>query len=968
MAAATSRTAQQVLTAVRKVLAGHTRADERKRADAFLQTFQRTPEAIPVSLALLAQSDDVLKEHEHLFVINTIYRALCSRGSRDHPRFKSDASVGAAELLRPCFAQLCTHIHGSITNHTSSLIASQYACCVAVCMLSTTEGDVLTTLSALSSTVSLPSIAVDMAVITLLQLLPEEIQNKRLLLRKDHRESWVASVKTESPQVLHTLEGCWASQVARRPNTLCAFHARLEERILETFGAWIVHGKLAPNAIASSSLLAAACDVAAKMAPESDRILDVLQDIVGTCVDASFAPLLSPLLAFSTRLGSHALETAHDLRPDLLVAIAATVASVGEQALACGLLSPSGTAMPQSFLDMLLAFSSVHETDALTKVFDFWVAFRAHMVGDGSDAACTWDATYIPTVLRHVVASTSLERTSDPSGDEFVQHRKEMRAVLRLLSQASPDAFLHELLRAIFTAYETLTPPSAPSVALPIEAALHALSALTKCIPDSDETYMPRLLHLLSALASPARTLHARALLRTITVFLSVVPTWIRAHPASLPCVHDMLTLALSCAEDDPLCAMRNAEDHIGAVALLKLATTCAPQLHLAADRDWLECMRNVYRANLQPTPLLSDKSLRLVLEAYARVLMGATQAAYQASSVTYYEAGTPHVLSLANFMCEHLVAALPHAATDEAAQTVVSLVLGHFTTLASALLRERSSSADHPLLTVLQTHWAPVFQPLLTCHAVQTSVMELLETLFKSLERDAAPLATAVVPLLVHAYSATRHRCVIDTLQASLRCASPSSPLSGLLQDAVLRIVQDTAPTALAPDGADRLDGVCGLVVAFGIHEPKMLEAAGVLPPLLALLLEALVAGPYHVLAVLKVLNALWLWRSDAMAPLHLYVTSVLSVDVAIAIFRQLLRAPAPTTDAVAQCLLNARRAFPAETLRSIATSAVHDPVFANVSHQTQRDMLEAYASVDPKTATPRKLGRFVKLFQPKH
>ncbi|KDO28151.1 hypothetical protein SPRG_06198 [Saprolegnia parasitica CBS 223.65] len=967
MAAATSRTAQQVLTAVRKVLAGHTSADERKRADAFLQTFQRTPEAIPVSMALLSQSDDdVLKEHEHLFLVNTIYRALCSRGSRDHPRFKSDASIGASELLRPCFAQLCTHIHGSIANHTSSLIASQYACCVAVSILSTTEGDVLTTLSALSSGVSMPSIAVDMAVITLLQLLPEEIQNKRLLLRKDHRESWVASIKTESPQVLHTLQGCWSAQVARRPNTLCAFHARLEERILETFGAWVVHGALAPDMIAASSLLAAACDVAAKMAPESDRILDVLQDIVATCVDASFAPLLSPLLAFSTRLGSQAFENAHDLRPDLLIAIASTVASVGEQALVCGLLTPLDP-MPTTFLDMLLALATLHETEALTKVFDFWVAFRARMVADGSDAACAWDAKYIPSVLRHVVASTSLETAADE--DELVQHRKEMRAVLRLLSQASPDAFLHELLGAIFAAYETLTPTSAPSVALQIEAALHALSALTKCIPDSDETYMPRLLHVLYALASPDRTLHARALLRTITVFLSVVPTWIRAHPASLPYVHGILTSALACAEDDPICAMRNAEDHIGAVALLKLATKCAPQLLLdAADLDWLACMRNVYRANLQPTPFLSDKSLRLVLEAYARVLIGATEAAYQASDVSYYVQGAPHVLSLANFMCEHLVAALPHAANDEAAHAVVSLVLGHLSTLASALLRERTSRSGHPLLAVLQTHWAAVFQPLLACHVVQTSVMELFETLFKSLERDAAPLATATVPLLVASFSATRHRCVIDTLQATLRCASPSSTLSGLLQDAVLRIVRDTAPSALASDGADRLDGVCGLVVAFGIHEPTLLEAAGVLPPLLALLLEALAAGPYHVLAVLKVLNALWLWRSDALAPLHMYVTSVLSVEMATAIFRQLLRAPASTTDAVAQCLLNARRSFPAETLRGIATSAVHDQVFAHVSQQTQRDMLETYASADPKIATPRKLGRFVKLFSFKH
>ncbi|OQR85986.1 hypothetical protein ACHHYP_11112 [Achlya hypogyna] len=953
-----SRTALQVLSAIRKVLAGHTDPEERRRADAFLQTFQRTTDVLPVCMGLL-QSEG-LESHEHLFLVNTLYRALCSRGSRDHPRFKGvDTTVGATELLGPCFQRLCQHVDASISLNSSFLIASQYACCVAVCLLATTDGNVLGSLAQL--TAATHASCGDMAVITVLQLLPEEVHNKRMLLRKEHRQLWEASVKAESSAILSTLERCWEAAVAQRANGISALQTKRENRLLQTFGTWVVHGDVPPDAIAASPMMAAAFDTAAKLTPESDLALEVLQDIVYACTTASHAPLLRPLVAFSEALGSHALEHAHDLQPDLLVQIAATAAACGEQALMCGLLVPA--AMPRPFLDVLLGFACVHDTMAAAKALDFWVAFRSAMAAAPGDEARHWDLAYVPAVLRHVVASTALDRCRDPNHDDVVQHRKDMRNAVRLLTQAAPqyqDELVQDLVCTIFTEFGDLGAGAADAhvaTCYSIEAALHALSALTKSIPDADDTFMPRLLAGLAALASPVHEFAARALLRTITVFLSVIPGWIEHHPPALPWVHGILLKALACPEDAALCTMRNAEDHIGAVALLKLATKCAPVLR-ASDLDWAGTMLAVYRANLQPAPVLSDKSLHLVLEAFACVAIGGL--------ADYYSAAAPVVAPLTALMCDTLATAFAHRAHDEALHVLV-LVLGHLTTLTQALPATASSS-PHPMLGVLERHWGALFQPLLGCAEVQPAVNAFFAAVYRTLGPEAASVAMAVVPHLAAAYGATRSEGVVRVLQATLPCATESPALQSAILAALELVVLDNTRHALASDAAAaRVESVGACVVAYGDYAPLLLAQSSVVPTMLAIVLQALATGPAQVLAVLPVVNALWAWRSAA-GPLQASVSALLTPEATIELLARLISAAATdsaATDATAHALLNARGAFPRDTLLGLVRTAVHADQFATVSDQTKRDIVETLFHTDDKVASSRKVGRFLKHFR---
>ncbi|KAF0698058.1 Aste57867_11306 [Aphanomyces stellatus] len=979
--------AGQVLAAVRRVLAADVSEEDRRRADAFLQSFQKTTDAIPVSLSWLTQENGgAIASHEQLFLVNTIYRALCSRGSKDNVKYqhrKEDApAIPPADLAVSCFHQLCRHIYLAFSHHNTPMnIANQFACCVTVCILGSTDAGILHTLDHLSaheraaasssSDASSMHYCIEMAVILVLQLVPEEIQNKRLLLRGDHRGLWDASVKAESTAVLTALERCWRALHGHDlPRSL---HDKMELAIFQSFGTWVEHGALPPPRVAQSPLLQACLDhsLLLDLAPRIDVVFEVVRDVVHVCVDAAHEPLVHVLLAYAaTHLGPRVLHAmASD---DVLLQAASTIADVGQQAIACGVFhAPSSSDAPRvaSFLDVLLAFTAHPAIDVASKTLDFWVALRDAVASVPVDAA-TYDPT-IQRVVHQLLLHTEYTREDDVHSDEFTQYRKDIRTVLRALTQPSlayQHQFISDLVRYLGDEFNhdvaRLTK---------LEVYLHALSAMAKAIPDSEDTFVFQLLEHMAATATaiPALDFAARAYLRTATVFLSVVTTWVAAHAArSLPLVYAILSKCFECTEDDAVCPMRVAEDHIGAVALLKMSTSCAASMSTGGGLDWLRAMQAIYRANISGGPsTMTDKSLGLVLEAYAAVAA--------VPHDNYYEAATPAIVELCGIVFEYIEVVYPECHTSDAAQTHLVCALGHLGTLAAALPPLPSATGGgrhpttHPMLHVLQLNWSTL--QLLFGHAsplIQAKVSVVLSTLFRAVGSEAAPLALVAIPMFLEAFEATPLRCYLDGVASTLDCTSADTPDVNRLLTLTLAHVAQLAPqTPLHEDDQSTLAGVLDFITVGGARRPHLLADAHCFEFFFHFATETLGAGCMNP-SLFRFFQATWGWcNAPTTNPLHASVTAYL-VPRMVSILQHLvfaaIRLP-PTAESasadIAETLMAASRAFDPTHMAQYMHVVLQDPSFPRpgLSLHVKREFVDLMVNTD-KLTTPRKLRRMLK------
>ncbi|OQR83697.1 hypothetical protein THRCLA_10918, partial [Thraustotheca clavata] len=764
-------------------------------------------------------------------------------------------------------------------------------------------------------------------------------------------------IQAESITILNTLEQCWQSQIANRSDGQSHFNTKLEDRILQCFGTWVFHGKLPATAVAQSPLLTAAFDMALKMSLQSSSALEVIQTIVEVCINASFYPMILSLVQFSVHLGTQALEHILDIPSDLLVQIAITVSDCGEQVIVCGLFGNEMTPPLISFLDMLLGFTSIHDIEAMSKVLDFWVKFR--FLSTTTNSCKELDAKYTPQVLRNVILSTAFNKTSHPNEDEFLLHRKEMRTIMRLMTQDAAiyqEQFIYELVTVIF--HETNN--KSTSTLYIIEAALHALSAMAKSIPATEESFMPQLFTILSSLASSERSFAPRAFLRTTTVFISVMQNWIALHPNALPGICHILSKSFECIEDDEICSMRNAEDHIGAVALLKIAVKCPRLLFESKGMNWLGAIESVYQANFQLVAILTDKSLNLVIEAFGFIMM--------LEGSDYYAIAAPHIQHFTDIMCGHLTLAMANF-DHEDARNLMNLVLGHLTTLVLTLRRTKSSHV-HPIITILEAHWGTIFQPLLLCTdpEVLTKVCQLFTAVFHTLEVDAVSVASHVAPILITSYTSSKAACCIDTIAASMVCITGTQclELEDILLNALVGFVEGTSKQP--SNDLSSLRSLMVFAVLCGNQQPNVLIRSNSLGGVLAIAKMALHQGTDSIEAVLPFVSALWLWRAlNSSISLQQYVSHVLNSDEVVQLLQQLvlacIRNGDSIADAISQVLLNTRTGFTSEELTLLFQAMLNG--FPSVSLQTKRDFMTTILHHDDKVATARKIRRYLKQFK---
>lgn len=212
-----------------------------------------------------------------------------------------------------------------------------------------------------------------------------------------------------------------------------------------------------------------------------------------------------------------------------------------------------------------------------------------------------------PAVVRAVTERVLWRGAVDADGgraEELADLRKEVRNGLRAIAAHAWDTALGpEWL--VQLAVQTQTQPWPL-----LEAVVGAASALVRQLfpRDAPETAsQTALLDLLcTAPALPG-------LQRTGVTLLGLLGDWLATHPAWLPRVLDCAVRSLALPETHAVFPMRIYEDHVGAVALLKLAPVCgAPEVAVLAD---------AYRLVVaQPVPCLTRKSARLVLQAVCQV------------------------------------------------------------------------------------------------------------------------------------------------------------------------------------------------------------------------------------------------------------------------------------------------------------------------------------------------------------
>ncbi|RHY62712.1 hypothetical protein DYB38_002630 [Aphanomyces astaci] len=980
----------QVLAAVRRVLSADASEDDRRRADAFLQSYQKAADAIPIALMWLTQVHSHVEAHAQLFLVNAIYRAICSRGSKDMAKYQhrkeATPAISPAQLVVSCFHQLCRHIHESFSQASTPMnVANQFACCVTVCILGSTDAGVLPTLDALAgqeranTTTTNASMlyCIEMAVILVLQLVPEEIHNKRLLLRIDHRTSWESVVQTESVSVLTAVETCWRALHSHGlPKPL---HDKMERAIFQAFATWVEHGRLPPAAVANSMLLSAVLEQSSQQLRNDSHhdielLVEVIRDVTQVCVDVAHQPLVHVLLRYAIHVGPHVLQLGSHLPTDLLLQVASLLADIGQQALVCQVLD--ATASETSlFLDVLLAFTAHANVDVAVKTVEFWADLRAWIAINPS-ASAKLDP-YVHQVLHVLLQSTEYARLTDHASDDFYQYRKDMRTVFRSLTQPAlhyQHHFVQELTTLLFEEFARNTIGLSK-----LEMYLHALSAMAKIIPDSDEMFVFRILDNLACLCtSSSLDVVLKSLLRTTAVFLSVLHTWTAQHPAALPVIYVILSKCFECPEDDSICPMRVAEDHIGAVALVKMSSRCANLMaSSSSELHWLHAMKAVYCANLHVAPKMTDKSLGLVLEAYAAV------AAVPPDN--YYDTATPAVVDLCGVMFDEMETLVPQS--HDHARKSLMLVLGHLQTLVASLpppLAPHSSRGTHPMLHVFQLNWSTLH--LIFTHTqslpIQSKVSVVFSTLFRHVGVDAASLALSVIPMFMDAYDATGCRGFLDAVASTLHCASnETADLNRLLVLTFSHVASRASQLSLADD--DLVAGVFDFVIIGGTSAPWLFGRAACFEFFFAFAIEALSLGCANP-SLFRFFQASWQWAHLAAASsssnkaiihpptsFHHDVWSYV-VPRMPSFFQRLFAATTrlgptafldDTMDAVAETFLYAGRAFEPVQLELWTTQVLtSDAAFPKpgVAITVKNEFVELMRQ--PHVATARKLRRLLK------
>ncbi|GLD91728.1 hypothetical protein PINS_up000261 [Pythium insidiosum] len=714
-----------------------------------------------------------------------------------------------------------------------------------------------------------PCHVTNFAILLTLKVIPEEVENKRVKFTKTKRLECELLVQRAAPHVVQQVLPSIAATIDANEES----QGRLRGLLLQCLASWVEFGNVSSSLLLESGLLSRAFHET-MVPPFSEDAFVVIREVVRVCKSDSHVPLMIVVMKEFVNLGRRVHEmlvTAPQNVAFCLKNCATAISECGQAFITYFVdyaLDSDSRALVFELLETILSFTAINDMETSNETMDFWVDFRAYISGKHEDRMQEFEV-FISRLLNILVERTvfpvDFESLSAVAKDQFGVYRNDVRAVFRSLatvSVVSEDRFIIDAIHAIFHQYDLLEKEAqAPSDWWrKTEVYVHALSALSKSIREEDTTIVPRLFELLSR-ETPASH---RALERTIAIFLGVASHWFARNPSFINTfAFPILSRSFVIGENHNAFPFRTRgqEDHVGAVALRKLASRCGQHLFTPL---WIDAMLQLYRSNLVAPKVkarLVDGSVTLIVESVALVV----------ASVPYNEA-LPVVERLCAIMVEELIGRYGGSRLNpEDDDTVAFLcdVLDHLKVLATKIPPKMDQPVPHPMICVLQTHW-DLLTTILRAFGSQEDVMDkycgLLVGLLENVRSDGLELASALMTPLLEHFARSFDGNFLRVIESVVRCAGDDDETLQSLTQVLVIVVETTlsrvASTGNVDDHAGLLVALYALVTTCGTHQPLMLVHCNRLEALMSLMLHSLKAqNPEVGVATLDLLREFGSW-----------------------------------------------------------------------------------------------------------
>lgn len=866
----------------------------RRRADSLLQRFQRSPEASITALHVLQTPIPVdetdparvaLLKAERVFAASTLYFTVASYTRKykleDVVQW-TDAERLQHDSITKEFGMLCQQIWDVLTGPNAVLeeqnVRTNLALAIAVILLRFHEQHSESTfVGAVEWLVSnqlrpmvegAPCDITNFAILLTLKLIPEEVDNKRVKFTKVKRTECDMMVQQAAPHVIQNVLPTIAKTIDASES-----QSRLRGLLLQCTASWVEHGNVPVSLLLESGLLSRAFRETQTPA-FMENAFEVIREVVRACRSDTQVPLMVYVMTEFVQLGRHVrqrVESGAVQEVAFLLKQCATAISECGQAFITYFVEytvdDASAALVFEFLDTVLFFTSWPDIEISNETMMFWIDFRQYISGKHEQRMLEFER-FISRLLNILIERTQIpdgfEATSPVVKEQFGAYRNDVRAVFRSLatvSSASEDRFIVDAIHAVLHQYELADAGHVDaSWWRKTEVYIHALSALAKSMREDDLSLVPRVFEYLSR----DEPTHG-ALQRTTTIFLGVASHWFAKNPSFIDAfAFKILSKTLSISEEhaNSIFPMREEEDHVGFVALRKLANRCG--VHLFKPM-WIDSILQLYRMNLvgqRRKGRLIDGSVSLIVESVASIV----------SRVSYKDA-TPAVDQLCAIMFEEYITRYGAMnPDDDDSVEFLATILHHLTVLAMQIPPQIDQEAPHPVLMVLQKHW-PLMESILRAYGDNEEVMEMfcgvLVGLFENVRFQALDLAGAIMTHLLEQFARTFDSNILKVVKGVIACAGDDEETMTSLTRVFVILVETSLSKIAAGGSVDEnpalVVALFDLVSACGSMWPVILVQSNQFEALLALILHALKAqNPEVCASTLDLLKEIGSWYGE--------------------------------------------------------------------------------------------------------
>ncbi|KAG9299539.1 hypothetical protein G9A89_020710 [Geosiphon pyriformis] len=690
---------------------------EREQANAWLQSFQKTPEAWAIADQMLRMPEVSAEAH---YIAARTFR---SKITYDLHQLDANARVSLRDSLLDLLYQYRAAPRYIITQICLSIAA------LAIQMLE--WQDVLPQLAGLfgkdSETIR--------CLLEFLKVLPEEVnENHRIPISEDdYRTRSKQLLTNNAEEVLQMLLICLQSSGS---------NTEYQKKVFEVLLSWLYSGDIPINLLANNPLLALSFD-----ALQSEELFDVAVDVVCQIIQASqdipdsmpaieqIYPRLLPLREALKRAAEAEDEE------DQVRGFCRIFTHAGESYLPLVLLHAEAF---RSIVEAISDCTAYHDTEIVRITFSFWHRL-ADTLFEPRHAEIKhkfYDiyANLVDLVIQHLHYPKDDESWNAQRRDEFREFRHIMGDVLK------DCCVLLGTKKCLSKPYITLSTQLSNTASgikvdwQDIEAPLFSLRAMGSEVDEEENAVLPQIMQLIPQLPNHPKIRYAA------TLVISRYSYWTRRHPEFIPY---QLTFISSGFDNEEVAAA-------AALALKFLCKDCSALL--------VEFLPQLHPFYLNVTTTLHGTDLIEVTEAVAHVV-AAVPPTQLLSALQMF------CLPIAQRLAE--IANLGTAATEtnirEACEKTDQLTIT-FRVIADRRNENKSqqiisTGQVHPCISVIQEMW-PVFDQLLAHFSGHPHLSEAISKCFKncvvSYSDEFRPLLPALMDRLVNAFDQTGLSCYL--------------------------------------------------------------------------------------------------------------------------------------------------------------------------------------------------------------